>query len=144
MFYQEYRPSAPLAPYVQCYWTLRAPANPFPATERLIPDGRIELIFSFAGPYRRHLERTFLAVVGVTPKSFSRIVRFLAVLERVRRADATGWSDAAYACGYADQAHLIKDFTVFTGLSPARYAAQPNRIAAMLTGGPLSHSSKGL
>ena len=54
------------------------------------------------GTNYKQLERAFLAAVGVTPKFYSRIVRFRSVLGRVQCATAIEWGDIAYACGYAD------------------------------------------
>ena len=34
------------------------------------------------------------------------------------------WSAIAYDCGYYDQAHFIKEFQNFSGLSPTAYVAQ--------------------
>ena len=54
MEYREHAPCAPLAPFVRCYWTLRDPepsaARPL---ERVVPDGRMEVIFHLAEPFRR-------------------------------------------------------------------------------------------
>jgi len=55
MRYTEIRPSAALARYVKCFWTLEAsPASCESAPEPVMPDGSIELIFNFADPFRRH------------------------------------------------------------------------------------------
>ena len=35
------------------------------------------------------------------------------------------WAALASDLGYADQAHLTRDFTVTIGVPPARYAAAP-------------------
>jgi len=50
--YQQYRPSPLLADLVECYWMVRAPGNTLNKHERLIPGGRIEMIFNFADPLR--------------------------------------------------------------------------------------------
>src|SRR4051812_34016815 len=48
-YYRQYYPSTALAEYIECYWIFRSPGNST-AIERLIPGGRIELIFNFANP----------------------------------------------------------------------------------------------
>jgi AraC-like DNA-binding protein len=40
---------------------------------------------------------------------------------RQSRAAAIGWADIAADCGYADQAHLIREFRQFAGSTPARF-----------------------
>ena len=65
----------------------------------------------------RHLERRFLDRVGLTPKLFSRMRRFQSVFAAIEDGDAN-WAAAASACGYYDQAHLIRDFREFTGKTP--------------------------
>src|SRR5580700_8275792 len=66
----------------------------------------------------RQLERRFLDTVGMTPKRFCRIRRFQRVLQAMEEPCAN-WADAAVECGYYDQAHLIRDFRRFSGLTPA-------------------------
>jgi AraC-like DNA-binding protein len=70
----------------------------------------------------KQLLRVFRDEVGLTPKLFSRVRRFQATLSAVdgRRA---AWAAIAHDCGYADQAHLIRDFRAFSGLSPTAYLA---------------------
>ncbi len=48
MEYNVYHPAPALARYIKCYWTLEMDAVPGPeATQRIFPDGCIELIFQF-------------------------------------------------------------------------------------------------
>jgi AraC-like DNA-binding protein len=61
----------------------------------------------------RHLRRSFLAAVGMGPKTFARIVRF----QRARAA-AGDWAAVARAAGYFDQAHLATEFRRFLGAPP--------------------------
>jgi AraC-like DNA-binding protein len=52
--YREYAPSAPLAPYVECFWVACSGARGgAPSREILLPDGTTQLLFSFGGAYRR-------------------------------------------------------------------------------------------
>lgn len=65
---------------------------------------------------RRHLSRSFRATFGMSPKRFARIARVEKVL--AARFHGSAWADVAYACGFADQAHMIRDFHNLVGQSP--------------------------
>ncbi|MGH2917019.1 MAG: helix-turn-helix domain-containing protein [Solirubrobacteraceae bacterium] len=73
---------------------------------------------------RRHLAARFKQDVGVSPKTAARILRFERVTTLLRSGRAGTLADAAYACGYADQAHLHRDFRAFAGTTPTDYAAR--------------------
>lgn len=75
---------------------------------------RIENIAREIGISRQHLARQFLHHVGVSPKTFARVMRFQRVLAD-RRGD---WSDVAARHGYYDQSHLIVDFRELAGTTP--------------------------
>jgi AraC-like DNA-binding protein len=64
----------------------------------------------------RHLLRGFRAMFGTGPKQFARLAR----IERIQtmRQGGSAWADIAYACGFADQAHMINDFEAIVGESP--------------------------
>lgn len=49
-FYQQYGPCPALADFVECYWILRSPADFMHEPDRLIPGGRVELMFNFGNP----------------------------------------------------------------------------------------------
>ena len=49
-YYRQYHPSALLAPFIECYWVFRSPC--LFREERLIPGGRVEMIFNFGDPFR--------------------------------------------------------------------------------------------
>jgi AraC-like DNA-binding protein len=66
----------------------------------------------------RHLQRLFTQCVGISPKLLSRIRRFQRVFAALRD-QPEGWASVAIGCGYADQAHLIRDFTELGGGAPA-------------------------
>lgn len=83
------------------------------------------------GRSHQHLIRRFTEQVGLTPKKAARLVRF----EHVLRSATTGgttWERIAADGGYADQAHLIREFRAFTGMTPTDYAGRA------LTGTPRS------
>ncbi|HEX6227648.1 MAG TPA: helix-turn-helix domain-containing protein [Chryseolinea sp.] len=70
---------------------------------------------------RRQLERKFTASVGLSPKLFTRIIRFQRTLQLIENASANSLTSVAYAHGFYDQSHFTKDFKEFTGLNPRQY-----------------------
>jgi AraC-like DNA-binding protein len=66
----------------------------------------------------RQLRRAFDDVVGVSPKVYSRILRFRRALREARCARTPSWSAIAASVGYWDQAHLIAEFRALTGKTP--------------------------
>jgi AraC-like DNA-binding protein len=73
------------------------------------------------GISHKHLLREFERCVGLTPKVFARICAFQRVIRSVGQRPGVNWADAAAKCGYYDQAHLIREFRAFSGLTPANY-----------------------
>ncbi len=70
----------------------------------------------------RQLQRLFAEHVGVGPKWVIRRYRLHEVTERMAAREPIGWVGLAAELGYADQAHLVRDFTAMFGESPTRYA----------------------
>jgi AraC-like DNA-binding protein len=71
----------------------------------------------------RQLDRLFLLWVGLNPKRLCRIVRFQALLKHMAQGQAPDWADLAAQLGYADQSHLIRDFTRFACVTPTALGA---------------------
>jgi AraC-like DNA-binding protein len=69
---------------------------------------------------RRRLIEVFTAEVGMTPKRFSRVVRFQRASARACHTVPRDWARLALNCGYFDQSHLIHDVIEFTGTAPTR------------------------
>lgn len=69
----------------------------------------------------RNLTRLFHQWIGIAPKAIARMVRFQYVLERLASGKAPRWAALAAELGYADQAHLIRDFVAFAGHSPTAW-----------------------
>jgi AraC-like DNA-binding protein len=59
------------------------------------------------------LERHFLEKIGLTPKMYSRIIRFNKVYQTLQSGDYDKWQDVVYQYNFYDQAHFIKDFKTF-------------------------------
>ncbi|MFT3827502.1 MAG: helix-turn-helix transcriptional regulator [Chitinophagaceae bacterium] len=73
---------------------------------------------------RRHLERQFIAQVGLSPKLLARITRFQQVLNIIESNQHHNLTSVAHQGGFYDQAHFIKDFKEFTGLNPKQYFSE--------------------
>jgi AraC-like DNA-binding protein len=84
---------------------------------------------------RRHLEREFLNTVGIGPKRLARIARFQRALQIIEHADPRrpGTATAA-ACGYADQAHFIRDFHDLAGCSPGDHLLRQSVLTGFFSG----------
>lgn len=81
----------------------------------------IETLSEQACLSQRQLERRFKSVIGVSPKVFSRVIKFRNAVERIQTRSFQNLYEAAMACGYYDHAHLIKEFKAFSGKSPLAY-----------------------
>jgi AraC-like DNA-binding protein len=76
------------------------------------------------GHSHRHFIHLFREAVGLTPKTYSRVLRFQAALRAIARGERVPWAALATQCGYYDQAHLVHDFRAFAGLAPSGYLAR--------------------
>jgi AraC-like DNA-binding protein len=73
---------------------------------------------------RKHLAQCFSIEVGAGPKTVGRILRFAGARRSIDariRAGPMDWADLAADWGYADQAHLIREFRAMAGVTPAEY-----------------------
>jgi AraC-like DNA-binding protein len=89
------------------------------ATDRSIT--RVDQLTELAGESPRRLQRRFADHVGVSPKWVIRRYRIYEVAERAASGAEIDWAALAADLGYADQAHLSRDFTSVFGVSPSRY-----------------------
>lgn len=96
------------------------------AYDRIITSGgrtRIASIAERLGWSRKHLAGSFSNAIGMGPKTLSRIVRFNRALG-LSRQQAVDWADIAADCGYADQAHLVREFRDLAGETPTGISAR--------------------
>lgn len=70
----------------------------------------------------RQLEREFRRGVGLSPKALARTLRFQNALRLAGRGPSRSWAGIAAECGYADQAHLIREFRALSGATPSERA----------------------
>jgi AraC-like DNA-binding protein len=76
------------------------------------------------GLSQRRLHNLFDRRIGIRPKLFARIERFAASLDAM--PDRLCWSDLAFAHGFADQAHFIREFQKLSGYLPTQYVSLPD------------------
>ena len=82
----------------------------------------IRRIAAEVGWSHRHFIAKFKQQVGLRPKTAARLIRLDGVWRRLDQRALPDWAVIARDAGYADQAHLIRDFREFTGATPAKLA----------------------
>ncbi|MGA4840332.1 DUF6597 domain-containing transcriptional factor [Streptomyces sp. G45] len=93
--------------------------------DRVRTDRSVRRVSDFArseGLSVRALQRLFSTYVGVGPKFVILRYRIHEALERAETRAAIDWAGLAADLGYADQAHLVRDFTATVGVPPTAYA----------------------
>jgi AraC-like DNA-binding protein len=73
---------------------------------------------------RRHLTQRFHLEYGLPPKVAARVLRFERAVDRLKRAPHTRLADLAADLGYADQAHLTREWHSIAGCSPRQWLAE--------------------
>jgi AraC-like DNA-binding protein len=74
-----------------------------------------EKLFISPSPF----EKRFRKVVGTTAKKFASIVRFNTILSNLDHSKSL--TEICYENNFFDQAHFIKDFKQFTGVTPENF-----------------------
>lgn len=84
--------------------------------------GRTDLavIRNSSGLSDRQMRRLFLNQIGLTPKSFSQVLRFNNALDLKRRFPDRLWTQISLDAGYYDQSHMHADFMELAGEAPSR------------------------
>ena len=83
---------------------------------------RIEQVATEFGLTQRTLQRLFRDYVGASPKWLIQRYRLHEAVARIDTGAACDWAALALDLGYADQAHLIRDFKKIVGRTPLEYA----------------------
>ncbi len=74
------------------------------------------------GYSQKHFTEMFRRQIGVTPKSYLKIMRFQKAVRTIDSATEIDWGTIAQDCGFYDQAHFINDFKHFSEFTPEQYA----------------------
>lgn len=68
----------------------------------------------------RQLRRLFDFYIGDTAKTFSKVVRFQNILRANPSSQSLRQNKLFFDVGYYDQAHFIKEFKNFYGVTPSK------------------------
>ncbi|MEV6412699.1 helix-turn-helix domain-containing protein [Kribbella sp. NPDC051718] len=73
---------------------------------------------------RRHLTEQFRTEYGLAPKVASRVLRFERAVSQLKARPQTRLADLAADLGYADQAHLTREWHAIAGCSPRQWMTE--------------------
>lgn len=99
------------------------------ALEQLRANANVHEAVSRSGYSHRTFISLFTRSVGLTPKVYSRLLRFQRVLRRATARPGAAWVDVAMVVGYSDQSHLVREFRELAGMTPAAYRRVAPRFA---------------
>lgn len=78
------------------------------------------------GISQRHLSRKFQQCVGLSPKEYLRVCRFIQSLNHLKKYPTLSLTEVGYQSGYYDQAHFNRDYKTYTGHSPGEVVNAPD------------------
>jgi AraC-like DNA-binding protein len=82
---------------------------------------RIASLHAGLGGSRKQLWLRFARELGVSPKAYAQIQRFVWTVARLRESTSVDWPALAVAAGYSDQSHLVRDFRRVASASPTEF-----------------------
>ena len=101
----------------------------------ITPQISVNELSSIACLSKKQFERLFHSFVGINPKEYTRIVRFQKALAQMQHQAGKEINQAqiAYASGYADQSHFIREFKKFCGYTPVSLLKVSNPYSDLFT-----------
>ena len=81
----------------------------------------VEAAVKLSGVSHRQFISLFRRTVGLTPKTYLRVLRFQSALRSFRHGKAQTLASLAAETSYSDQAHFNREFRAFSGVTPAAY-----------------------
>ncbi len=83
-------------------------------------------LYKKIGYSQKHFTEMFKSHVGVTPKTYLKILRFQKTIKEIELGEDLDWPSIASEAGFYDQAHFINDFKHFSGFTPEDYLRRKN------------------
>jgi len=90
-------------------------------SQQLSIDSQLSVLPTLAlqsGLSERYVQKLYMSNIGISPVAYASVLRFNKSLELVLNTPRL-LTEIAYDCGYYDQAHFIKEFKKFTGITPS-------------------------
>ena len=106
-------------------------------------DNSVENLSSQSCYSYRQYKRVFSSLVGVNPKTYSRIIRFQRALYLLQLNNGISLSELAFQCGYYDVPHLVKEFKLMSGTTPLQYLATHKAYSTFFANGSELNIIKG-
>lgn len=83
---------------------------------------------------QKQFYRNFIERMGISPKTYTRIVRFDNAMKLQNAQPHKDWLSIALHSGYYDYQHLVKDFKDFTKTTPADFVTKDNNAPERVLG----------
>lgn len=102
---------------------LAANLQPNPLGAAILASASVAEISAATGLPPRQLQRIFARDLGMPPRAYLRLLRFRGAMIELQESTAP-LADAAAGQGYADQAHMARDFRSLAGVPPREARAR--------------------
>lgn len=80
-------------------------------------------VFENGANYKK-AQRTFREYVGISPKLYSRMIRFESIHNELRNLKQIDWMTIVAKYNFHDQSHLIKEIKFFAGATPNEFLSK--------------------
>jgi AraC-like DNA-binding protein len=100
-----------------------AERDPGPVARAVPAATSVAAIAECSGQSHRAVQRWFARIVGMPPRRYLRLIRFRSAMLDFADPPAT-LADHAHATGFADQAHMARDFRALAGIPPREARAR--------------------
>jgi len=82
---------------------------------------KIKDLEDLTGYSMRTLQRKFQSDMGMSPKTYSRIIRCQSAVYQINHGEKVTFSDLAYDLGFTDQPHFLREFKRLVKATPLNY-----------------------
>ncbi len=108
------------------------------ALERFTPTASVHDVVREGGWSHRRFIELFRSAMGLTPKLYTRLLRFQRIMRRMDTDPQAAWVEVALDAGYSDQPHFTREFREFAGVTPSEFRALAPRHTHHVPVGPSS------